>query len=142
MIEKTYGYATYHQDRDSFVVEDAGWEDDCPVIEYRFVYFIDPNTCRKLGGIDKRYLEYGYLVNDIYVFKTYRSKPKFQADIKMMMANALQRSQATGRDYFLCVLDLVKLRAVRSKREYPYILDYDELFDIGPLDAYHWRVHE
>lgn len=138
MSDETLWYATYNEERDSFVVEEAGWEADSPVIEYRFVYLIDPNTKRKLGGIDKIWIENGYKGKDFYAFKTYRSKRAFEEDVARMMIEAHQLAQVKNRNYFLCILDLVKARAVRARREYPYIKDYDELFDIGPIDAYRW----
>jgi hypothetical protein len=138
MSDPTQWYATYNAERDSFVVEEAGWEANSPVIEYRFVYLIDPNTKRKLGGIDKIWIENGHRGKDFYAFKSYRSKKAFEEDIARIMEEAKGLAQVNNRDYFLCILDLVKARAVRAGREYATIKYYDELFDIGPTDAYRW----
>src|SRR5690606_32997022 len=118
MLSKEYWYATYSEERDSFVVEAAGWENGCPNIEYGFIYFIDPLVRRRLGAIDKRWLSNGHLCSDIYTFKTYRSEKDFKADLDRMMTEARQVSQANRRDYFLCLLDMVKARAVKEGREY------------------------
>lgn len=139
MLSKEHWYATYNEDRDSFVVEAAGWQNGCPNIEYRFINFIVPNVGHKLGAIDKRWLSNGHLCSDIYTFKTYRSEKDFKADLKHRMIAARQLAQANRRDCFLCLLDLVKARAVKEGREYASILDRDGLFDIGLEDAYLWR---
>ncbi len=138
LSDTTQWYATYNEERGSFVVEAAGWEEGCPNIEYRFRYFIDPCTGHRLGAIDKRWLSNGYLSNDLYTFKGYRGPKEFEADVQRMMTEARQLAQTKQRDFFLCMLDLVKKRAVKDRREYAYILDYDTLFDIGPEDAYRW----
>lgn len=138
MTDRKKWYAIYDEERDSFVVQAAGWKNDDPMIEYRLIFHIDPGTRRKLGAIDKIWYEGDYRCSDIYDFRTYPSKKAFEADRDRMLTEARELARLKQRDYFLFILDLVKARAVRAGREYPYIKDYDELFDIGPEDAYRW----
>ena len=138
MLDRKKWYAIYDEERDSFVVQAAGWKNDDPMIEYRLIFHIDTRTQRKLGAIDKIWYEGAYRCNDIYDFRTYPSKKAFEVDRDRMMTQARELAHLKQRDYFLCILDLVKARAVRAGREYASIKDYDELFDIGPEDAYRW----
>lgn len=131
-------YASYHPERDSFVIERAGWDEEHPVTEYRFRFLIDPYTGGKLGGIDKIWRQSGSTWSDFYCFKSYRSKKAFEEDVVRIMRDARHLSYAKNKDLFMCVLDLIKARAVRARREYASIKDYIGLFDIGPVDAYSW----
>jgi hypothetical protein len=140
MSDPKQWYATYNPERDSFIVEDAGWEGEHPVIEYRLMFYLSPRSGRKFGVIDKIWMEGGHLWNEIYIFKPYRSKKACEEDLIRIMEEAKELARSKNRDYFMCILDRVKVRAVRAGLEYASIKYYDELFDIGPIDAYRWLL--
>ena len=55
MQDRDYWRALYDEARDGFVVEQAGWVDGEPQIEYRFTYFSgdEDEEIARMGGLDK-----------------------------------------------------------------------------------------
>ena len=56
MLERKYWRAIYDAERKSFVVEDAGWIDGDPAIEYCFTFFGGDETGHQIGGLEKCWL--------------------------------------------------------------------------------------
>ena len=71
MLDRAYWRAVYDEERDSYVVAQAGWRDGEPQIEYRFTYFPgdEDDDLAQMSGLDKWWLnEDGYAEGEFFAF--------------------------------------------------------------------------
>ncbi|MEO8395822.1 MAG: hypothetical protein ABI700_22695 [Chloroflexota bacterium] len=139
MLERNYWRASYNDERDAFVVEQAGWLDGEPQIEYRFTYFSadedDEIACQ--GGLDKWGLnEDGYAEGEFFAFAKYPDQAAFVADVERILQQAKEVAQAENLDFFLAVIDIVKERAIEADLDDESLFDFEGLFELGSEDAY------
>lgn len=145
MLDRDYWRALYNEERNSFVVEQAGWLDGEPQIEYRFSYFTDAEDedIARLGGLDKRWLnDDGFGEGEFFAFGRYPDAASFDADVAQILDEAKKRSHEANLDYFLAVTDIVKERAVEAELEDDSIFEYDGLFELGDEDAYSLQLSD
>ena len=145
MLDRNYWRALYDEERDSFVVEQAGRVGDEPQIEYRFTYFSedeDPDIAG-LGGIDKRWLnEDGFAEVEYFAFDKYPDQKTFDDAIVSILQGAGQRQQDENLDFFLAVIDIVKEQAVEAELYDESLFDFEGLFELGSEDAYSQRPYQ
>ena len=145
MLDRQYWRALYNEARDAYVVEEAGWVDDEPQIEYRFSYFSDDNDdeVAGLGGLDKWWLnEDGFVEGEFFAFGKYPDQAAFDADVERILEEAEQLAQGDNLDYFLAVIDTVKDRAVEAELDDDSLFEFEGLFDYGAEDAYSLRPYD
>jgi len=137
MLERHFRRATYDSERGTFVVEDAGWRDGQPVIEYGFAFFDDGNDVRS-GVLEKRWLDERDLVTgEAFEFGEFDSQRTFQAAVRQILAEAKARADQENLDTFLAVIDIVKERSVQSNTQTEEdVIGYEGLFTTGPEDGY------
>jgi hypothetical protein len=136
MLDRRYWRAVYNEERDGFVVEQAGWIHDEPVIEYRFTYLGDEDTGEPQGGLMKWWLEDDLPTGEFYAFGHYPDETAFREDVQRILAEARQRAQDDNLDYFLAITDIVKERAVEAELDDESVFEVEGLFEIGTEDAY------
>ena len=139
MLDRDCWRATYDQERGAFVVEQAGWVEGEPQIEYRFTYFSGEENediaCQ--GGIDKLWLnDDGFVEGEFFAFGKYPDQVAFDAAIEHILREAEQRTQDDNLDFFLAVIDIVKEQAVEAELEDESLFDFEGLFELGSEDAY------
>lgn len=140
MPERRYWRAIYDEARKSFVVDNAGWVDGEPVIEYCFTFFGGDDTGYQFGGLEKCWLDEHNLVNgEFFAFGDYATEEAFQAEVEQILLEAKERSKSENLDYFLAVTDVVKEHAVHAEIEDDDIFLGEGLFEDGPEDAYTLR---
>lgn len=139
MVDKQYWRAVFDDQRDAFVVDQAGWLDDQPQIEYRFTYFSeaeDPEIAY-LGGIDKWWLnEDGFAEGEFFAFGKYPDQAAFDADVECILQQAESVAQNDNLDFFLALIDIVKEQAVEAELEDESLFNFEGLFGLGSEDAY------
>ena len=145
MLDRQYWRALYNEERDAYVVEEAGWVDDEPQIEYRFSYFSDDEdeeiAC--LGGLGKWCLnEDGLVEGEFFAFGQYLDQTAFDADVGRILQEAEKLAQDDNLDYFLAVIDIVKERAVEAELDDDSLFEFEGLFDDGAEDAYSLRPYD
>jgi hypothetical protein len=145
MLDQRYWRAIYNEERDAYVVEEAGWVDDEPQIEYRFSYFSDDEdeeiAC--LGGLDKWWLDdEGLAEGEFFAFGKYPDQAAFDADVEHIMQEAEQLAQDANLDFFLAVIDLVKERAVEAELDDDSLFEFEGVFAGGDEDAYSLRRYD
>lgn len=144
MLDRTYWRAIYNEARDAFVVEQAGWVDDEPQIEYRFSYFSadEDDDIAQLGGLDKWWLNQdGDAEGEFFAFGKYPDLAAFEADAEQILNQAKELTQAENLDFFLAVIDIVKERAVEAELDDDSLFDFAGLFELGSEDAYSRRSY-
>src|SRR5215213_4964612 len=117
MIDRNYWRASYNEQRDAFVIEQAGWVDGEPQIEYRFTYFSAEEDVEiaRMGGLDKWWLdEDGFAEGEFFAFGKYPDHAAFDADVEGILQQAKEVAQDENLDFFLAVVDIVKERAVEA----------------------------
>jgi hypothetical protein len=127
------------QQWDAFVVEQAGWVDGEPQIEYRFTYFSENEDAdiASLGGIDKWWLnEDGFAEGEFFAFGKYPDQKTFDDAVTSILRQAAQRQQDANLDFFLAVIDIAKEQAVEAHLEDESLFDFEGLFALGSEDAY------
>ena len=140
MLERKYWRAIYDNERKSFVVEEAGWVDGDPAIEYCFTFFGDDETGHPFGGLEKCWLDDHDMVSgEFFAFGDYATEEEFQADVEQILSEAKDRSKSENLDRFLAVIDVVKERAVLAELEDDDIFLCEGLYEDGPEDAYTLR---
>ena len=144
MVDRHYWRAVFDEQRNSFVVEQAGWVDDEPQIEYRFTYFSDVEdpeiAC--LGGIDKWWLnEDGFAEGEFFTFGKYPDQVAFDAEIEHILQEAETVAHNDNLDFFLAIINIVKERAVEAELEDDSLFDFAGLFELGSEDAYSQRAY-
>ncbi len=145
MLDRHYWRAFYNDERDAFVVEQAGWVDNEPQIEYRFSYFSEDEDeeIARLGGLDKWWLhEDGLLEGEFFAFGKYPSQAAFDADIERILQDAEELAQDNNLDFFLAVVDIVKERAFETELEDDTLFEFEGLFEFGSEDAYSLHPYE
>src|SRR5689334_9366968 len=96
MLDQNYWRASYDAERDAFVVEQAGWIDSEPKIEYRFSYFSaeEDDEIARMGGLDKWWLcDDGFAEGEFFAFGKYSDQMAFDADVEHILQQAEERSQ-------------------------------------------------
>ena len=144
MRNRDYWRALYDEARDAFVVEQAGWVDSEPQIEYRFTYFSvdEDEEIARMGGLDKWWLnEEGFVEGDFFAFGKYLDHTAFDTEVERILQEAQKRTKDDNIDFFLAVIDVVKERAVESELGDESIFDFDGLFELGSEDAYSRRPY-
>ncbi|MCC6803489.1 MAG: hypothetical protein IT319_11445 [Anaerolineae bacterium] len=139
MLDRNYWRATYDQERGAFVVEQAGWVEGEPQIEYRFTYlsFEENEEIACQGGLDKWWLNGdGSAAGEFFAFGKYPDQVAFDAAVEHILQKAEQRAQDDNLDFFLVVIDIVKEQAVEAALEDESLFDFEGLFELGSEDAY------
>jgi hypothetical protein len=140
MPERRYWRAIFDDERKSFVVDEAGWIDGDPAIEYCFTFFGGDKSGYQFGGLEKRWLdEHNLVTGEFFAFGDYATEDEFQADVEQILVEAKDRSKSENLDHFLAVIDVVKEHAVRAELEDDDIFLCEGLFEDGPEDAYTLR---
>src|ERR1041385_1650387 len=115
MLERQYWRGLYDESRCAFVVEQAGWVDGRPKIEYCFSYNAEheENEIGCLGGIDKWWLDQnGFVQREFFAFGKYADQAAFDAAIEEILQEARTRAQDENLDFFLAVVDIAKEYAI------------------------------
>jgi hypothetical protein len=142
MLERKYWRAIYHDDRKTFVVQDAGLIADEPIIEYRFSYIEGGDTGQYIGVLGKWWRDdQGLLSSEIFTFRDYTMEEDFRADVTQIMDDAKQLSEEENLDYFLAITDIIKVFAFDNELQDEDIFSFEGLFKTGPEDAYSQREH-
>ncbi len=144
MVDRQYWRALFNEQRHAFVVEQAGWLDDEPQIEYRFSYFLadEDDEIAHMGGLDKWWLnEDGIAEGEFFAFSKYPDQTAFDADVQSILQEAEERVQDDNLDFFLAVVDIVKERAVEAGLEDETLFEFEGLFELGSEDAYSQRSY-
>jgi hypothetical protein len=142
MLDRQYWRAIYDDERKAFVVEDAGWIADEPIIEYRLSYREDKNTGHQTGVLGKWWRDdYGLLNNEIFTFGDYTTEEDFRVDVTQILHDAKQLSEEENLDYFLAITDVVKDFAFDNELQEDDIFSFEGIFKAGPEDAYSRREH-
>ncbi len=144
MLDQNYWRAIYDKQRNAFVVEQAGWVNGEPQIEYRFTYFSadEDEEIAQLGGLDKWWLDAdGFAEGECFAFGKYPDQATFDADVEHILQQAKEVAQAENLDFFLAVIDIVKERAVEAALDDESLFDFDGLFELGNEDAYSQRSY-
>ena len=143
MLDRHFWRAVFDIQRDAFLVEQAGWVDGEPRIEYRVTYFSadeEPEIVH-LGGIDKWWLnEDGFAEGEFFAFGKYSDQHAFADAVAGILQQAAQRQQDENLDFFLAVTDIVKELAVEAELEDDSLFDFEGLFEMGSEDAYSQRA--
>jgi hypothetical protein len=140
MLERKYWRAIYDEERKSFVVDEAGWIDGDPAIEYCFSFFGGDETSHQFGGLEKCWLdEHNLVTGEFFTFGDYATEEAFQTDVEQILVEARDRSKSENLDHFLAVIDVVKEHAVHAELEDDDIFLCEGLFEDGPEDAYTLR---
>lgn len=141
MREKRLWRATYDAERDSWVVEDAGFVEGEPVLEYRFSFLEDDEVGENVGGIEKWWIDDGdtLATGEFHVFGEYVDEAEFKLDVQCILAEAKQHAEEENLDAFLAVIDIVKNRIYEMDEDDESILFGEGLFEDGIEDAYSWR---
>ena len=145
MLDRSYWRASYNEERDSFVVEQAGWIDGEPLIEYRFTYFStdEDNEIARTGGLDKWWLnEDGSAEGEVFSFGKYTDQATFDADVERILHEAEKRAKGDNLDFFLAVIDIVKERAVEAELGDDTLFNFEGLYAVGSEDAYSIRPYK
>src|SRR4051794_7744415 len=103
MIERHFWRALYDEARDAFVVEQAGWVEGEPRIEYRFSYFSGDEDAEIacLGGVNKWWFDVnGIAEGKFFAFGKYPDKVAFEAEVEGILKEAMQLTQAENLDFF------------------------------------------
>lgn len=145
MLDRKYWRASYDEERDSFVVKQAGWIDGEPLIEYRFTYFStdEDDDITQTGGLDKWWLnDDGSAEGEVFAFGKYTDQAAFDADVERILQEAGKRAQDDNLDFFLAVIDIVKERAVEAELGDDTLFNFEGLYVMGSEDAYSTRPYE
>lgn len=130
--------AEYDQSRETYVVTEAGWQDNTPNIEYRFYFWDDEDDNQ--GGLEKTWLDdKGHPFGEFYPFGSYENIDAFNDDIRHIQDEARELSEQENLDYFLAIIDIVKMRAIEAELDGEGIFISEGLFETGPEDAYTLR---
>ena len=145
MLDRNYWRASYDEERDSFVVEQAGWIDGEPLIEYCFTYFStdEDDEIARTGGLDKWWLnDDSSAEGEVFTFGKYTDQVTFDADVERILHQAEKRAQDDNLDFFLAVIDIVKERAVEAELGDDTLFNFEGLYALGSEDAYLMRPYE
>lgn len=103
-MKPSYRRAIYYPQRQSFVVDDAGWLNvDTPNIEYRFRYDSGAGMLTKMWVDD----EETCAVED-YVFGHFDDQTTFDHMVQVICQSAHEISESESLDYFTAVIEEVK----------------------------------
>lgn len=132
--------ASYDDERDAFVSDEATWVDGGPSLEYTFDLLDFEDNGVLEGALEKTWHdpEQGWL-GEARVFGEFEDAETFRAEVDAIRAEAESRAEAENVDTLLCVIDILKERAVEAGLEDEWILEVEGWFEEGPEDAYSLR---
>lgn len=129
--------APYDDERDSFVSDTAKWVDGGPSLEYRFTLLGVDDEGALEGALEKTWYDpdEGWL-GEARVFGEFADRDAFKAQAAAIRAEAEARAEDENIDTLLCVIDILKERAVEAGLEDEWIFEVEGWFEEGPEDAY------
>jgi hypothetical protein len=134
--------ATYDDERESYVSDEARWVDGGPSLEYSFTLLDLDDSDTLEGALEKSWYdpEEGWL-GEARVFGEFADAEAFKAEVIVIRAEAEARAEADNIDTLLCVIDDLKERAIDGGLEDEWILEVEGWFEDGPEDAYTLREY-
>lgn len=132
--------ASYDDERQSFVSDEATWVDGGPSLEYTFTLLDMDEENTLEGALEKTWYEpdEGWL-GEARVFGEFADAETFKIEVAAIRAEAEERAEEDNVDTLLCVIDVLKERAVDAGLEEEWILEVEGWFEEGPEDAYSLR---
>ena len=140
MTEWWYRRAVYHEERQAYIVQHG----DGSEVLYHFVRLepeeseLHPNLaiCKEWEDTDNG------PVGELYAFMALEEPERFQNVVDGLLANAREAAVEENVDEFLCVIDIVKRRAIDAQLDDEFIEEVEGLFETGPADAYTRRDYD
>ena len=140
MTEWWYRRAIYNEERQAYIVRHP----DGSEVNYSFESLEpeDDELHPKLAICKEWEDEDNGTMGEMWAFMTLDKPEPFQKVVDDLLANARETAVEENVDEFLCIIDVVKRRAIDAQLDDESIEDVEGLFLIGPADAYTQREYD